>query len=160
MRVTWSILTTRTWLAALLWLDFIVSGYVLPESWTQMALLKRGPATQEMGVTTNTTIKCLQCNTMANPDCVSGRLRPTVCASGSRYCIKVTGDSDRFVYRICEKQEQHGCTQMHVKGIWMSVCYHTCDTDGCNAAIVVTSRSSAILISIALVSFYLTCHLP
>ncbi|XP_070185362.1 U-scoloptoxin(05)-Er3a-like [Littorina saxatilis] len=133
MRVLWPVLTARTWLAALLSLDLLV---------------------------TVSAIKCLQCMSLKNRECESGHMAAVDCPAKDRYCIKYTGDSDNFVFRACSEIEKKQCERREVvPGITMHVCFHTCYTDGCNPAMTVTSLPAAILLAIALASLALSATL-
>ncbi|KAL8567570.1 hypothetical protein ACOMHN_054384 [Nucella lapillus] len=105
-------------------------------------------------------IKCLQCTSLKQRECESGDLSATPCADPSdRYCIKYTGDTDGFVFRSCSQVEMRQCEMTDVGGMRIYVCFHTCDTDGCNAAMTLTSFPAAILLFLALLlsTLFSTC---
>lgn len=92
-------------------------------------------------------IKCLQCTSLVDRECESGHMAAKACEVYDQYCIKYTAESDNFVFRSCSQVVMRNCERKQVvDDIWMQVCFHTCDTDGCNTAMTVTSRPPSLVI--------------
>lgn len=84
-------------------------------------------------------IRCVQCSSLSNPLCVSGRVRPSACTTlgpEAHYCVRYIGklDNGRIVYRDCSRKDMGiGCmTKRNTKNVTVRVCVTTCATDGCN----------------------------
>lgn len=60
-------------------------------------------------------IRCVQCSSLSNPLCVSGRVRPSACTTlgpEAHYCVRYIGklDNGRIVYRDCSRKDMGiGC---------------------------------------------------
>ncbi|KAK6169011.1 hypothetical protein SNE40_020142 [Patella caerulea] len=82
-----------------------------------------------------TTLNCVQCSSMSDPSCDYNYIKePTPCAPTDHYCsmFVVLVQGDRAVVKRCNSDAYTGCVIRQVGSVNATVCYETCDFDGCN----------------------------
>ncbi|CAG5117033.1 unnamed protein product [Candidula unifasciata] len=127
LRQQWVQFRSQTW-------DYCINRDIIELSYTQFTVLSVSGLT------------CVQCMSMNTPSCLHGRLTPTPCIESehkSKYCYKSVGTqtsgNGHFVSRGCSMTLQKNCTTKLVLGDFYNVCHDSCDHDGCNRALALSS---------------------
>ncbi|XP_067671996.1 U-scoloptoxin(05)-Sm1a-like [Haliotis asinina] len=94
-------------------------------------------------------MKCVQCMSLKNTDCETGRVEPKECVgknADAKFCVRYSGKihMGQVVIRSCSVTDyKETCLDQDVEGELVNVCYETCNTDGCNSAhSILSSRLS------------------
>ncbi|XP_029642364.1 U-scoloptoxin(05)-Sm1a [Octopus sinensis] len=84
-------------------------------------------------------IRCVQCSSLKNPHCVSGKVPPSQCTSidsGANFCVRYIGklETGRIVYRDCSERDMgiRCMSKVTLNNETVRVCVTTCSFDGCN----------------------------
>ncbi|KAK6171096.1 hypothetical protein SNE40_019355 [Patella caerulea] len=86
-------------------------------------------------------LKCYQCNSLDNPNCLTAHLEPKECVGEhkeAKFCVKSIGflNKGTLVIRMCgaDYSIKNSCRPHKMEeGSLTNVCFHTCNDDACNS---------------------------